>query len=157
MKSTNAEKENKMKKVVREIVKRPELVKELGLIPIDLIESLTGWYKWFPEEIEVEFLASKNKKKFILNLQKLVRDEVKKRIIDKKVPIKTLVKYAYIFNEKELRELSKINGGENVLKLVIIVEMFKMMENTEVKSDDDDKVAEAAAKILKCMSNSYKK
>lgn len=157
MKSTIKERESKMKKVVREIVKRPELVKELGLIPIDLIESLTGWYKWFPEEIEVEFLSTKNKKKFVIDLQKLVREEVKKRIIDKRVPTKTLVKYAYIFNEKELRELSKINEGENVLKLVIIVELFQMMENTEVKPDDDDKVAEATAKILKCMSNSYKK
>lgn len=103
MKSTKSEKEYKMRMAVREIVKRPELVKELGLIPIDLIENLTGWYKWFPEEIEVGFLATKNKKKFVIDLQKLVREEVKKRVIDKKVPTKTLVKYAYIFNENNLK------------------------------------------------------
>lgn len=102
-------------------------------------------------------MATKNKKKFVIDLQKLVREEVKKRVIDKKVPTKTLVKYAYIFNEKQLKELSKINEGENVLKLVIMVEMFQMMENTEVKSDDDEKVAEATAKILKCMRYNNKK
>lgn len=153
MKSTKTEKENKMEKAVREIVKNPELVKELGLIPSNLIENIIDWYWFLPKEIQKEAEASKNKKNFLRHLRKIVKKAVTERITEKRMPIITLVKYSYIFSSAEIKNLSKTNRKqENVMKLEIISEILKILDGAEKIEDEDEKVAKATREIFKCIS-----
>ena len=153
MKSTKTEKENKMEKAVREIVKNPELVKELGLIPSNLIENIIDWYWFLPKEIQKEAEDSKNKKNFLRYLRMIVKKAVTERITEKRMPIITLVKYSYIFSSAEIKNLSKTNRKqENVMKLEIISEILKVLDGAEKIEDEDEKVAKATREIFKCIS-----
>lgn len=153
MKSTIKEREIKMEKAVREIVKNPEIVKELGLIPSNLIENITDWYCFLPKEIQKEAEASKNKMSFLRNLRKIVKKAVTERINEKRMPIVTLVKYSYIFSSAEIKNLSKTNRKqENVIKLEIISEILKILDGAEKIEDEDEKVAKATREIFKCIS-----
>lgn len=142
----------KIKKFAKEICQDANLVEELGLgstwqlAPAPLLCD-------FPEEIQEVYEEVLNQREFLNKLRTAVRIEVTAKLLNREVSTIKLVKWYFIFTDKELKSLfseGKIISS-NLKRLIIIDEIEKLLECTVQTGDEDKQVARAVNKICKAL------
>ena len=142
----------KIKKFAKEICQDANLVEELGLgstwqlAPAPLLCD-------FPEEIQEVYEEVLNQREFLNKLRTAVRIEVTAKLLNREVSTIKLVKWYFIFTDKELKSLfseGKILSS-NLKRLIIIDEIEKLLECTAQTGDEDKSVARAVNKIYKAL------
>ena len=107
----------------------------------------------FPEEIQEVYEEVLNQREFLNKLRTAVRIEVTAKLLNREVSTIKLVKWYFIFTDKELKSLfseGKILSN-NLKRLIIIDEIEKLLEYTAQTGDEDKSVARAVNKIYKAL------
>ena len=152
-----AETKEKFTKFAKEICQDANLVEELGLGSTWQLAP-APFLCDFPEEIQEAYEEVLNQREFLNKLRTAVRIEVTAKLLSREVSTIKLVKWYFIFTEKELKSLfseGKILSS-NLKRLIIIDEFEKILECTIQKEDEDKAVARAVNKIYKALQNASK-
>ena len=142
----------KIRKFAKEICKDANLVEELGLGSTCQLASAPLLCN-FPEEIQEAYEEVINQREFLDKLRKAVRIEVTAKLFSREVSTIKLVKWYFIFTDKELKSLfseEKILSC-NLKRLIIIDEIEKLLECTVQTGDEDKQVAKAVSRIYKSL------